>query len=406
GSFATAELAVKAAAEKRRMKIKRDTAGDTVGSYGEPSDGAEEPSDSMGNAGGAQDEADETGTKGDYGGFISSLLKYLRDPTSTIKVLPDPRGNTRNRMIRQARARYQAIAAITKRSLQVQSCGKSFDIYQQIHGRLKPLKSVPLDSSIINMLGAQLYPHLMGSHAIQTYLYAIEGEHLPGLKDKSPGWLLTRLITPVGHSMQAPANPHPLSRTTTTATVTELRALVAAVKNQPAGTQSSSQILMGGRPLVEQVVPNQDLRPGQPYNLLPSFLLRGMIVTDGRTLKLSAIDLRKRAKERFITRVTLNPTDGRWYRQHVLAPDSRRLLPNLSTAIPDIATRTQLFPNRTKVDIGAIDLGKEFAVAFACRRYDSSNFLYTIKAKNKALYQSTNKARKEGELVKANSTIN
>ncbi|KAG0217585.1 hypothetical protein BGW41_000554, partial [Actinomortierella wolfii] len=163
---------------------------------------------------------------------------------------------------------------------------------------------------------------------------------------------------------------------------------------------------MNGRPLAERVIPNQNLRPGQPHNLLPSFILRGMIVTDGRTLYLSAINLRKRAKERFITKVTLNTTDSRWYRQHVLAPDNRRLLPNISTAISSSATRTELFPNSTKIDIGAIDLGKEFTVAFACTRHDSPNFMYTIKAKSKALYQPMNKARKEGEMVKAQNTIN
>ncbi|KAG0220863.1 hypothetical protein BGW42_008611, partial [Actinomortierella wolfii] len=198
------------------------------------------------------------------------------------------------------------------------------------------------------------------SYAIQMYLYAITGAHVDTVSDKDPGWLLTRLVTPIGQSMQAPANPHPLSRTTTTATLAELRQLVTTLRGRTPRTPSSSQILMNSRPLPERVIPNQNLRPGQPHNLLPSFILRGMIVTDGRTLYLSAIDLRKRAKERFITKVTLNTTDGRWYRQHVLAPDNRRLLPNISTAISSSATRTELFPDSTKIDIGAIDLGKEF----------------------------------------------
>ncbi|KAG0247523.1 hypothetical protein DFQ27_001892, partial [Actinomortierella ambigua] len=47
----------------------------------------------------------------------------------------------------------------------------------------------------------------------------------------------------------------------------------------------------------------------------------------------------------------------------------------------------------------------EFMVGFACKRHDTPRFVYTIKAKTKAAYQPTNKARREAEAVKAASTM-
>ncbi|KAF9967519.1 hypothetical protein BGZ73_000517, partial [Actinomortierella ambigua] len=255
-----------------------------------------------------------------------------------------------------------------------------------------------------HIIQAQLFGHLTNSRAIAEYLHRITGNEVDSLTNVSPGWLLTRLVTPVGQSMHAPASRHPLSRTTTTATVAEMRALAIAVIGGTPG--SSSEILMNARPLAERVFPpNHNLEPGQPHNLLPSFLLRGMIVTDGRKLYLSAIDLRKKAKQRYITKVTFNPVDNLFSRQHVLAPDNRRLLPSISTAIPSAMDLHQHFPDLNKVDVGAIDLGKAFMVGFACHRHDSPGFLYTIKAKTKAAYQPTNRARKEAEAVKVVSTV-
>ncbi len=49
------------------------------------------------------------------------------------------------------------------------------------------------------------------------------------------------------------------------------------------------------------------------------------------------------------------------------------------------------------MDIGAIDLGKEFMAAFACARYHRPNFSYSVQAKTKAVYQPTVKAEKELE---------
>jgi len=130
-----------------------------------------------------------------------------------------------------------------------------------------------------------------------------------------------------------------------------------------------------------------------------------MIFTNGWSLYLSAVDLRKRTQQRFVTELRIDPSDGMWHRYHVLAPDCRRLLPSISTAIPDAVSLASRFPDTTKVDVGALDLGKEFMVGFACRRYDRSGFIYTIKAKTKAVYQPTNKARRERENVKGNTTI-
>ncbi|KAG0375510.1 hypothetical protein BGX24_008989 [Mortierella sp. AD032] len=129
-----------------------------------------------------------------------------------------------------------------------------------------------------------------------------------------------------------------------------------------------------------------------------------MIVTNGRDVHLSAVDLRKRAHQRSITELSINP-DDRLYRQHVLAPDSRRKLPNIVTAFPDALSVSRLYPDTTKVDVGALDLGMAFMTGLACRRYDRPDFIYTIKAKTKAAYQPTIKAQKEFDVVKNNATI-
>ncbi|KAG0219713.1 hypothetical protein BGW41_008174, partial [Actinomortierella wolfii] len=92
GRFATVEEAVQAAAKKRRMKIKSDTAGETVEGGNEHSDDAEETSDVMSNTGDVENEADETGTTGDHGGFFSSLLRPDKQNQSPKKLTQQSTG--------------------------------------------------------------------------------------------------------------------------------------------------------------------------------------------------------------------------------------------------------------------------------------------------------------------------
>lgn len=106
-----------------------------------------------------------------------------------------------------------------------------------------------------------------------------------------------------------------------------------------------------------------------------------------------------------MSEVITNPDNGMVYRCHVLAPDPYRHLPSVATAIPDQAALSRFFPDVSKVDVGAIDLGKEFMAAFACRRYDRADFIYTVHAKTKAAYQPTTKAAKELERCLDNGTI-
>ncbi|KAF9281856.1 hypothetical protein BGZ74_002261 [Mortierella antarctica] len=180
--------------------------------------------------------------------------------------------------------------------------------------------------------------------------------------------------------------------------------LSASLPHSPAiGNESSSQFLMDQHPNEDRVVINP--KPGQPTNLLPSYLLHGMIVTNGRSLHLSAIDLQLHKGKHFMSDVIINPDDGMVYRCHVLAPDPYHHLPSVATAIPDQAALSRFFPDISKVDVSAIDLGKEFMAAFACRRYDRADFIYTVHAKTKAAYQPTIKAVKELERCLDNGTI-
>ncbi|KAF9943742.1 hypothetical protein BGZ72_003462, partial [Mortierella alpina] len=134
------------------------------------------------------------------------------------------------------------------------------------------------------------------------------------MKEKAPGWLLTLLITPVGDSMTTPPRRptgqayNNFARTTTTATINELNVLREAVRSKTIANESSSEFLMRQRPDEQRLVDNP--RPGQPRNLLPSYMLRGTIVTNGRSLQLTAVDLRIRAKKRFKTELIINPEDG------------------------------------------------------------------------------------------------
>ncbi|KAG0027663.1 hypothetical protein BGZ82_008814, partial [Podila clonocystis] len=174
---------------------------------------------------------------------------------------------------------------------------------------------------------------------IRHYIGLTTGED-PSFIDistKPPSWLLMHLITPVGGSLKSPA----------------------------ISDESSSQFLMDRCLNEDHVIINP--KPGQPANLLPSYLLHSMIVTDGHSLHLSVIDLQLRKGKCFMMELTTDSNDGMVYHCHVLAPDPYRHLPSITTAIPDQATLSQLFPDISKVDVGAIDLGKEFMAAFACR---------------------------------------
>ncbi|KAK3838058.1 MAG: hypothetical protein J3R72DRAFT_493170 [Linnemannia gamsii] len=244
---------------------------------------------------------------------------------------------------------------------------------------------------------------------IALYTQVYQGHHRrgPGLSRSQVqgAWLAVDSSGyPVGDSIQGPVGCRVSSyaRSTTIATTLELNNLRDIIKDRRAGIQNSSLILMDSQDTSSTCV--QKPGPNQPINLLPSFLLRGIIFTNGRDVHLSAVDLRKRAHQRFITEFTINP-DDRLYRQHVLAPDSRRKLPNIVTALPDALSVSSLFPDTTKVDVGALDLGMAFMTGFVCRRYDRPDFIYTIKAKTKAAYQATIKAQKEFDVVKNNATI-
>ncbi|KAG0201627.1 hypothetical protein BGX28_005596, partial [Mortierella sp. GBA30] len=114
-----------------------------------------------------------------------------------------------------------------------------------------------------------------------------KGLDLTDISTKPPGWLLTRLITPAGESMQSPARRgtgqvySSLARTTTIATIDELNVLREAIRSKEIGNDSSSKYLMDRRHGQHRLI--NDPKPGQPANLLPTFLLRGMVVTNGRT---------------------------------------------------------------------------------------------------------------------------
>jgi hypothetical protein len=345
-------------------------------------------------------------------------LSYLKNPDSTIKY-----NNPHRDIISPARAAYRQQAHLQKAFFEVIDLGLGSTITKTLGVTLAAQirryfieKAAGLDSSLphspirhgfIFLSENDLWPHLYRSPAIRHFLRASTSEdpEFLDLQAKKPGWLLTRLVTKVGDSMQDPVRQSGggYSRTTTIATTIELNTLRNNIKGGQAGAVSSSQILMDFQPAVDTQI--QQPAPNQPVNVLPSFLLRGMIVTNGRTLYLSAVDLRKRARQRFVTELRVDPNDGMLRRHHVLAPDRWRLLPSISKAIPDPESLSDLFPDTTKVDVGALDLGKEFMVGFACRRYDRPGFVYTTKSKSKAVYQPTNKAQRERERAKESATI-
>ncbi|CAO3563939.1 unnamed protein product [Mortierella alpina] len=430
----TAEEALQEAAEKRKERaIKNNSRGGTSGNIS-ASNNTRDSSNREEETGELQDEtqeqpvdpeeeSDETGTQGDYGGFFASVLAYLRSPTSTIKY------NNRNRgLINAIRNGYLQAAGPIEEDLLILGRGLESSIVKTLGvmlavqirryfidkaaGLTTSLPESPVHEGFMFLSETDLWQHLFSSRCIREYLHYSTGEdpEMIDLSEKPPGWLLTRLVTPVGDSLQSPARLptghvyNNFARTTTIATVDELNDLREAIRSQAFADTSSSQYLMDKRPHEQCII--HDPQPGQPRNVLPSFLLRGMIVTDGRSLHLSAVNLRIRSRRRFMTELVTNPTDGHIYRHHVLAPDPYRLLPAISTAIPDENARSSFFfPDISKVDIGALDLGKEYMAAFSCTRYDRPEFIYSVQAKTKAVYQPTVKAAKELEARLDKTTI-
>ncbi|KAF9943735.1 hypothetical protein BGZ72_003465 [Mortierella alpina] len=142
------------------------------------------------------------------------------------------------------------------------------------------LPESPIGDGFVFLSETDLWPHLFCSCYIREYLHHSTGEDpdLIDLREKPPGWLLTRLITPVGDSMQSPARRptgqvyNKFARNTTIATIDELNVLREAIRTQAIPNKSSSQYLMDQRSDEQCLI--HDLRPGQPRNLLPSYLLR------------------------------------------------------------------------------------------------------------------------------------
>ncbi|CAO3574002.1 unnamed protein product [Mortierella alpina] len=347
----TAEEALQEAAKKRKDRANKNNSRGGTSSNISASNNTSDSSNREEETGELQDEteeqlvdpeveSDETGTQGDYGGFFASVLAGL---------------------INAIRNGYLQAAGPIEEDLSILGRG--------------------LESSIVQTLGVML-AHLFSSRCIREYLHYSTGEdpEMIDLSEKPPGWLLTRLAIPVGDSLQSPARLptghvyNNFARTTTIATIDELNDLREAIRSQAIADTSSSQYLMDKRPHEQCII--HDPQPGQPRNVLPSYLLRGMTVTDGRSLHLSAVNLRIRSRRRFMTELVTNPTDGHIYRHHVLAPDPHRFLPAISTAIPDEHARSSFFPDISKVDIGALDLGKEYMAAkFSCTRYDRPAFM-------------------------------
>ena len=431
----TVEVAISEAARKRLAKLGKvdsSTNGSSSNSSSiqslatiEPISEQEEEQEQdnlLSNGSCPEEEADESGTKGDHGGFFCSLLQYLRTPTATIKY-----NNKHIALIRPIRLQYTQTCPLDGADFKILSHGLESSIVKTLGvslavqvrryfidiaaGLRASLPHSPVRDGFIFLSETDLWPHLFRSEHIRHYIRLTIGEdpEFIDISTKSPGWLLTSLITPVGGSMQSPVRSHTghvynnFARVTTTATIEELNVLREAIRTQAIGDESSSQFLMDQRPNKDRVVINP--KPGQPTNLLPSYLLRGMIVTNGRSLRLPVVDLRLRKGKRFMMELITDPNDGTVYRRHVLAPDPYRRLPSLVTAIPDQAILSRLFPDISKVDVGAIDLGKEFMAAFACRRYNRADFIYTVHAKTKAAYQPTTKAAKELERCLDNGTI-
>ncbi|KAG0248020.1 hypothetical protein DFQ27_001290, partial [Actinomortierella ambigua] len=282
--FNTVEDAIAAAGEKRKAKSKSvdgsndensDAAGEEKNQEGD--DAADGPAD-------PKDEEDESGTKGDHNGFCRSLLSYLRRPNATIRA-----DNRFIHVIRPARVNYIALSNIKDSDFEILGHGLEHTIVATLGIRLAAefrryfidmaagittsLSYSPVRQGFMFFSENDLWSHLFRSEAIREYLHHTTGEDpdVLDLTEKPPGWLLSRLVTPVGSSMQKPglARSHiGFARNTTTASIQELTSLRDRLASRTAGDTSSSQILMDGRQEAEKTVQGA-LKDNQPYNLLP-----------------------------------------------------------------------------------------------------------------------------------------
>ncbi|GJJ79176.1 hypothetical protein EMPS_11535 [Entomortierella parvispora] len=368
---------------------------------------------------------DESGMKGDNGGFMVSLLRYFRHQFEI------GQGNTNRHLIEDIRSLYSKVNTNFDESMLLVLTGiqakGSRNVYleggivaqlgirlacqlrryfiDQAAGIATSLPQSPIRNGYIRLSELDLWNHFQYVWDIFNFIMVIRNaektlQGLPAstqqnfkleLNELPPGWLLTKLVTPLGKGDKDKV---------TTATIQEMSDLRAYLVNDASDKSvSSSEFLMAQRRIPDAT----NLVRGQPKNFLPSYLHRGSIVTNGSHAYLSTVDLRIRKQQRFITEIF--EEGGGFRRRHVLSPDNRKLLPNLSTAVPSQESLTAMFPDTTRVDIGAIDLGKEFMVGFACKRYDSDDFIYTISAKTRAVYQPSNRRRSEVNRLKNNTII-
>lgn len=339
-----------------------------------------------------EEEADESGTKGNHGGFFCSMLQYLCTPTATIKY-----NNKHIALIQPIWLQYTQTCPLDGADFKILSHGLESSIVQALSvslvvqvrhyfidittGLRASLPHSPIHDGFIFLSETDLWLHLFQSEHIHHYIRLTTGKdpEFIDISTKSPGWLLMSLITPVGGSMQLPVCSHTghvynnFAHITTTATIEELNVLCEAIQTQAIGDESLSQFLMDQCLNKDHVVINP--KPGQPTNLLPSYLLHGMIVMNGCSLCLPVVNLQLCKGKHFMMELITDLNDGTVYCHHILAPNPYHCLPSLMTAIPDQAILSQLFPDISKVDVGAIDLRKEFMVAFTCRQYNQADFI-------------------------------
>ncbi|KAF9920803.1 hypothetical protein FBU30_009267 [Linnemannia zychae] len=286
GACRTVEEAIDTTARKRKRKS-------TPSDLAQSEEGGRQDND--------EDLSDDT--KGDYNGFFKSLLSYLKNPTSTIK-----HNNQHIGIIKPAREEYIKDAKIAQEDFQILGHGLSSTIITTIGVMMAvqfrryfvnnaadiptSLPYSPTRQGFIFLSENDLWFRLQYPPAIHFYLRASTGKDTTMLDigQEAPGWLLTRLITPIGDSMLGRSEGY--SRTTTYASTQKLNGLRGAIiKHQE--NRSSSVILIRRQNPVDIRIANP--APNQPINVLPSYLLRGMIVTNGRDLHLSAVHLRIRA---------------------------------------------------------------------------------------------------------------
>ncbi|GJJ77921.1 hypothetical protein EMPS_10280 [Entomortierella parvispora] len=299
---------------------------------------------------------DESGMKGDNGGFMVSLLRYFRHQFEI------GQGNTNRHLIEDIRSLYSKVNTNFDESTLLVLTGI----------QAKGSRNVYLEGGIVAQLGIRL--------ACQLRRYFID--QAAGIATSLPQspirngyirlseldlwnhfqyvWDIFNFIMVIRNAEKDPPRPsciHPTELQARTQRITSrLAPHKAEDRSSPMGPTPTSQLLISG------FGSNNDL--SQRYSRREG----------------SAGDMSS-------------------------PPDNRKLLPNLSTAVPSQESLTAMFPDTTRVDIGAIDLGKEFMVGFACKRYDSDDFIYTISAKTRAVYQPSNRRRSEVNRLKNNTII-